>query len=75
MRFCCIEFHTTLWVWKVFLLIPRLNLSTFARFLTGMIFTPAQQSEEDSYIDHGMGVVIGETTEIGDDCLFIKGLR
>jgi len=42
-------------------------LSQFNRFVTGIEIHPAVRIGERFFIDHGMGVVIGETTEIGDD--------
>lgn len=61
-----------LWVWKV-PVIPRL-ISTFARFLTGIDIHPGATIGKRFFIDHGMGVVIGETTEIGDDVLLYQGV-
>ncbi len=43
-------------------------ISQFARFLTGIEIHPGAKIGRRVFIDHGMGVVIGETTEIGDDC-------
>lgn len=78
--FCYPGFHALLlhrishklWVWKV-PVIPRL-ISTFARFLTGIDIHPGATIGRRFFIDHGMGVVIGETTEIGDDCLLYQGV-
>lgn len=42
-------------------------LSQISRFLTGVEIHPAAKIGKSFFIDHGMGVVIGETTEIGDD--------
>lgn len=61
-----------LWVWKI-PVIPRI-ISTFARFLTGIDIHPGAQIGRRFFIDHGMGVVIGETTEIGDDVLVYQGV-
>lgn len=47
-------------------LLARL-ISTFSRWLTGVEIHPAAQIGRRFFIDHGMGVVIGETAEIGDD--------
>ncbi|MDD4556960.1 MAG: serine O-acetyltransferase [Alphaproteobacteria bacterium] len=49
---------------KNFKLMARI-LSGFSRFLTGIEIHPAARIGEGFFIDHGMGVVIGETTEIG----------
>jgi serine O-acetyltransferase len=61
-----------LWLWKI-PVIPRL-ISAFARFLTGIDIHPGATIGRRFFIDHGMGVVIGETTEIGDDVLLYQGV-
>lgn len=78
--FCYPGFHALLlhriahklWLWKI-PLFPRM-ISTFARFLTGIDIHPGATIGRRFFIDHGMGVVIGETTEIGDDCLLYQGV-
>jgi len=60
--------------WKIGIpVVPRL-LSHFARFLTGIEIHPAAKIGPGFFVDHGMGVVIGETTEIGEDCLLYQGV-
>ena len=54
-------------------LIPRV-ISQFSRFLTGIEIHPGASIGRRFFIDHGSGVVIGETTEIGDDCLLYQGV-
>ena len=54
-------------------LIPRV-ISQISRFLTGIEIHPGATIGRRFFIDHGMGVVIGETTEIGDDCLLYQGV-
>lgn len=54
-------------------LIPRL-ISQVGRFLTGIEIHPGAQIGRRFFIDHGMGVVIGETTEIGDNVLLYQGV-
>ncbi|MCS7030781.1 MAG: serine O-acetyltransferase [Gloeomargarita sp. SKYG116] len=54
-------------------LLPRL-ISHIARFLTGIEIHPGAQIGKGFFIDHGMGVVIGETTVIGDYCLLYQGV-
>jgi serine O-acetyltransferase len=54
-------------------LLPRL-LSQGARFLTGIEIHPGAAIGRRVFIDHGMGVVIGETAEVGDDCLIYQGV-
>ena len=49
-----------------FNLIARV-ISQFSRFLTGIEIHPAAKIGKNFFIDHGMGVVIGETSEIGDN--------
>jgi len=49
-------------------------LSQIGRFLTGIEIHPAAKIGKRFFIDHGMGVVIGETTEIGDDVLIYQGV-
>lgn len=53
--------------------IPRL-ISYFARFLTGIEIHPGAAIGQGFFIDHGMGVVIGETTIIGDYVLIYQGV-
>ncbi|HTW71688.1 MAG TPA: serine O-acetyltransferase [Acetobacteraceae bacterium] len=56
------------WLWNHgFLLAGRFS-SHIARWLTGIEIHPAARLGRRLVIDHGMGVVIGETAEIGDDC-------
>jgi len=48
--------------------------SNVARFLTGIEIHPGATIGRRVFIDHGMGVVIGETAEIGDDCTLYHGV-
>jgi serine O-acetyltransferase len=52
---------------------PRL-FSQIGRFLTGLEIHPGATIGAGFFCDHGMGVVIGETTEIGDDCTLYHGV-
>ncbi|MHB8742617.1 MAG: serine O-acetyltransferase [Sulfuricaulis sp.] len=61
-----------LWGWNLKWL-ARL-LSQLARWLTGIEIHPACKIGRRFFIDHGMGVVIGETAEIGDDCTLYHGV-
>ena len=54
-------------------LVPRL-ISHMSRFLTGIEIHPGAQIGEALFIDHGMGLVIGETTIIGDHCHLTQGV-
>jgi serine O-acetyltransferase len=56
-----------------FLLLARF-VSHVSRFLTGIEIHPGARIGRRFFIDHGMGVVIGETTEIGNDVLMYKGV-
>ena len=49
-------------------------LSTVARWFTGIEIHPGAKIGRRFFIDHGMGVVIGETSEIGDDCTIYHGV-
>ncbi len=49
-------------------------LSHFSRWVTGIEIHPAAKIGKRFFIDHGMGVVIGETTEIGDDVILYQGV-
>ena len=61
-------------LWKINLpLLPRL-LSQFARFLTGIEIHPGASIGGGFFIDHGMGVVIGETAEIGENVTIFQGV-
>ncbi|MDR2379726.1 MAG: serine O-acetyltransferase [Bifidobacteriaceae bacterium] len=62
-----------LWREPLFRLPARL-ISQFARFWTGVEIHPGAQLGRRLFIDHGMGVVIGETTEVGDDVLLFHGV-
>ena len=66
------RFSHRLWKYKL-PLIPRL-LSHLTRFLTGVEIHPGAKIGKGVFIDHGMGVVIGETSEIGDRCLLYQGV-
>ncbi len=54
-------------------LLPRL-ISQFGRAMTGIEIHPGAKIGRRFFIDHGMGVVIGETAEIGDDVLLYQGV-
>ena len=62
------------WLWTHHLhFLARLN-SQFARHCTGIEIHPGAKIGKRLVIDHGMGIVIGETAEIGDDCLIYHGV-
>jgi serine O-acetyltransferase len=62
----------TLFCWHIPLL-PRL-ISHLNRFFTGIEIHPGAKIGEGFFIDHGMGVVIGETAEIGDNVTLYQGV-
>lgn len=61
-----------LWGWKFFWL-ARFT-SHFARWITGIEIHPGARLGRRVFIDHGMGVVIGETAELGDDVTLYHGV-
>lgn len=69
------QFHRvahTLWKWHV-PFFPRM-ISHIGRFFTGIEIHPGAEIGEGFFIDHGMGVVIGETSVIGDNVLLYQGV-
>ncbi len=62
------------WLWTHHLrFLARLN-SQIGRHVTGIEIHPGARIGRRLVIDHGMGIVIGETAEIGDDCLIYHGV-
>ena len=61
-------------LWKKGLFLLARLISHANRFLTGIEIHPAAEIGRGVFIDHGMGVVIGETAVIGDGCLIYKGV-
>lgn len=62
------------WLYQIGIpFIPRL-ISNFSRFLTGIEIHPGAQIGKGVFIDHGMGVVIGETAIVGNYCLIYQGV-
>ena len=62
------------WLWTHRLRLSGRALSHISRFLTGIEIHPGARIGRRFFIDHGMGVVMGETTEIGDDVLMYQGV-
>ncbi len=62
------------WFWNKGLKTFGRALSQFGRFLTGIEIHPGAKIGKRFFIDHGMGVVIGETTQIGNDVLIYQGV-
>ena len=66
------RFTHLLWRYKLYWLARF--ISTFARWVTGIEIHPGAVIGRRFFIDHGMGVVIGETAVIGDDCMMYHGV-
>jgi serine O-acetyltransferase len=62
------------WFWKKQFFFFARFISHLARFLTGIEIHPAATIGRRFFIDHGMGVVIGATAEVGDDVLMYQGV-
>ena len=62
------------WLWEHGAHGPARVLSQVTRFFTGVEIHPAAQLGRRFFIDHAMGVVIGETTVVGDDCVLYQGV-
>lgn len=58
---------------KKLILLPRL-ISQISRFFTGIEIHPGAKIGQGLFIDHGMGVVIGETAEVGDNVTIYQGV-
>ncbi|WP_223695047.1 serine O-acetyltransferase EpsC [Leifsonia poae] len=61
-------------MWRAGLKTPARFVSQFARFLTGIEIHPGATIGRRFFIDHGMGVVVGETTWVGDDVMVYHGV-
>ena len=79
--FLCYPGLHALWLHRIAHFLYQMRLYTtarivshFNRWCTGIEIHPGARIGKRLFIDHGMGVVIGETTEIGDDCLIYKGV-
>ncbi|MEW5888370.1 MAG: serine O-acetyltransferase [Pseudomonadota bacterium] len=62
------------WLWLRGFKWPARFISQFGRWFTGIEIHPGAVIGRRVFIDHGMGVVIGETAEIGDDCTLYQGV-
>src|SRR5215470_7683439 len=62
------------WLWRRGLRFPARFLSQVARLLTGIEIHPGAEVGQRLFIDHGMGVVIGETSIVGDDVTIYQGV-
>lgn len=72
--------HAIIWhrvahfLWRHGLKFPARLISQINRFMTGIEIHPGAKIGKGFFIDHGMGVVIGETAEIGENCLLYHGV-
>jgi serine O-acetyltransferase len=62
------------WLWRHRWFVAARFLSHVARFLTGIEIHPAAKLGAGLFIDHGMGVVIGETAEVGENVTVLHGV-
>ncbi|MCL2033205.1 MAG: serine O-acetyltransferase [Oscillospiraceae bacterium] len=62
------------WLYRNKAYFPARLISQFSRFLTGIEIHPGAKIGRGVLIDHGSGVVIGETAEIGDNCTIYQGV-
>ena len=62
------------WFYKCHLFFLARLISQIARFFTGIEIHPGAKIGRRLFIDHGMGIVIGETATIGNDCTIYHGV-
>lgn len=62
------------WLYNRKVFFPARLISQFSRFLTGIEIHPGAKMGRGVLIDHGSGVVIGETAEVGDNCTIYQGV-
>jgi serine O-acetyltransferase len=62
------------WFWEIGLRWLGRLTTHFGRWVTGIEIHPGAKIGRRVFIDHGMGVVIGETAEVGDDCTLYQGV-
>jgi serine O-acetyltransferase len=62
------------WLYKSRMFVTARLVSHFSRLLTGIEIHPGAKIGKRLFIDHGFGVVIGETAEVGDDVLLYQGV-
>jgi len=65
---------TSHWLYRHRRFVLARLVSQFARFFTGIEIHPGARIGHRLFIDHGMGIVVGETAEIGDDVLLYQGV-
>lgn len=62
------------WLYEHRAYLPARFISQLSRFMTGIEIHPGAKIGQGVLIDHGMGVVIGETAEVGDGCTIYQGV-
>lgn len=62
------------WLYRHKCLLPARFISQLGKFLTGIEIHPGAKIGKGVFIDHGSGVVIGETAEVGDGCTLYQGV-
>ncbi len=62
------------WLFKRKLFFPARLISQFSRFMTGIEIHPGATIGRGLFMDHGMGIVVGETAEVGDNCTIYHGV-
>ena len=62
------------WLYRHRMFFTARLISQFSRFLTGVEIHPGAKLGHGILIDHGSGVVIGETAEVGDNCTIYQGV-
>ena len=73
-------FHAVFWhrvahlFWRIHLKFIARLISQLTKFFTGIEIHPAAKIGRGLFIDHGTGVVIGETAEVGDNCTLYQGV-
>jgi len=78
--FCYPGFHAMIfyrfshWLWNNGMKFFARLVSHIGRFMTGIEIHPGATIGRGFFIDHGMGVVVGETAEIGDNCTLYHGV-
>lgn len=73
--FHALQFHRLAhWLWKCKLYLLGRLVSHVSRFITGIEIHPGAQLGPGFFIDHGMGVVIGETSEVGENVTIYHGV-
>jgi serine O-acetyltransferase len=73
--FHALQFHRLAhWLWRRGWFLAGRFVSYLGRMQTGIEIHPGAKIGKRLFIDHGMGVVIGETAEIGDDCTLYQGV-